>query len=250
MNDTLCFDLKEFESICKNLKIPGFCSAVTELRDDPASWELSQMQWIMTALRHELTLRAEKALKRRLKEAQFKHQEAVVSNIDFSPTRGLKKSQIMAMMNGDWIRAKQNCVITGKAGVGKTWVASALGSAACRVGLKVKFIRMPFLLDNFKAAAAMGCGLQKLVLDYEKFDLLILDDWGYGKMDATSRRSMMELVEARERTGSILITSILPIKDWAQYVDDPTFSDAINDRFLSNVIRIELCGPSRRTGVD
>ena len=213
MNDTLCFDLKEFESICKKLKIPGFCSAVTELRDDPASWELSQMQWIMT-------------------------------------TRGLKKSQIMAMMNGDWIRAKQNCVITGKAGVGKTWVASALGSAACRVGLKVKFIRMPFLLDNFKAAATIGCGLQKLVLDYEKFDLLILDDWGYGKMDATSRRSMMELVEARERTGSILITSILPIRDWAQYVDDPTFSDAINDRFLSNVIRIELCGPSRRTGVD
>lgn len=90
MNDTLCFDLKEFESICKNLKIPGFCSAVTELRDDPASWELSQMQWIMTALRHELTLRAKKPSKEDLKRLNLSIRRPLSQTSTLAQPGGLK----------------------------------------------------------------------------------------------------------------------------------------------------------------
>ena len=90
--------------------------------------------------------------------------------------------------------------------------------------------------NRFKAVATLTNDFYKIVRQYDKYDLLILDDWGYGKLDASSRKGLMELFEARELSKSVLITSILPIKEWAGYIDDPTFSDAIMDRFLGRVI--------------
>lgn len=248
MNNNFTFDPEELSELCKKLRLRGFGEAVSELRSDPAACGLSQIEWVMTALRTEEALRSENALQRRLKNAQLKHKDATVANIDFAPGRGLKKSQLMNLVNGDWVEYGQNCLITGKTGVGKTWIASALGNACCGLGYKVKFIRFPYLIDDFRAAASTG-GIEKLVRSLDKFDLLILDDWGYGKMETSSRRGMMELVESREKRKSILITSIIPVKEWARYIDDPTFADAINDRFLSKVIRLDLTGPSMRTGV-
>lgn len=250
MNNNMDFDLAELKTICKKIRAPGIVEAVEALMSDPAAFDLPPTAWVMSALRNEITQREERALTRRLKEAKLKHKDASPANIDYSPVRGLKKSAISNMMSGDWVRNHLNCVISGKSGVGKTYLACALGSSCCRVGLKVKFLRMPLLMDEFKAVAALTTGVNKIVRQYDKYDLLILDDWGYGKLDASSRKGLMELFEARELSKSVLITSILPIKEWAGYIDDPTFSDAIMDRFLGRVIRIEMLGPSIRTGVN
>lgn len=217
---------------------------------DPAAFDLPPTAWVMCALRNEITQREERALTRRLKEATLKHKDASPANSDYSPVRGLKKSAINNMMSGEWVRNHLDCVIIGKSGVEKTYLACALGASCCRVGLKAKFLRMPLLMDEFKAVATLATRFNKIVRQYDKYDLLILDDWGYGKLDASSRKGLMELFEAGELSKSVLITSILPIKEWARHIDDPTFSDAIMDRFLCRVIRIEMLGPSIRTGVN
>lgn len=243
------FDPIEMAQYCKDLRIPAFKKAIDELRKNPEASSLSPVEWIMKGLREENSSRKEKSLKRRIKDANLKYSNAVYTNIIYNPERKLNKGQIASLITCDWLRSSQNCLITGKSGAGKSWLASALGNAACCAGFKVKWVRFPFLLEQFKGDIRSGASYYATIRYYTKYDLLIIDDWGYGQIDAQMRTALMELFEKREGSKSTLMTTVLPIKDWAAYLNDPTFSNAITDRFLGKVIRIEISGRSLRTGV-
>lgn len=135
--------------------------------------------------------------------------------------------------------------VVGLSGVGKTWLACALAQAACRDGITVLYKRMPRLFDELELAHGDG-RFPRLFKNLTKTQLLILDDWGPDRLDASQRRDLMEIVEDRYEVGSTLITSQLPIDTWHDVIGEPTFADAILDRLVHNAYRIQLDGQSMR----
>ena len=133
----------------------------------------------------------------------------------------------------------------GPCGVGKTWLACALAQAACRDGITVLYKRMPRLFDELELAHGDG-RFPRLFKNLTKTQLLILDDWGPDRLDASQRRDLMEIAKDRYDAGSTLITSQLPIDAWHDVIGEPTFADAILDRLVHNAYRIELDGQSMR----
>jgi DNA replication protein DnaC len=140
-------------------------------------------------------------------------------------------------------------MITGPCGVGKTWLACALGQRACRDNLTVIYQRLPRLFADLELAHGDG-RFPRLFRSLVKADLLVLDDWGPDRLTAGQRRDLMEIVEDRHGRGSILITSQLPVTAWHDVIDEPTFADAILDRLVHNAYRLELDGHSMRRSTD
>jgi DNA replication protein DnaC len=129
--------------------------------------------------------------------------------------------------------------------VGKTWLACALAQSACRDGITVLYKRMPRLFDELELGHGDG-RFPRVFKALTKTQLLILDDWGPDRLDASQRRDLTEIVEDRYEAGSTLITSQLPIDAWHDVIGEPTFADAILDRLVHNAYRVELDGQSMR----
>ena len=159
--------------------------------------------------------------------------------------RGLDRGLFLKLAGCDWIRTRHNLLITGPCGVGKSWLACALGHKACRDDLSVLYHRVPRLFAAL--ALARGDGrYAKLLRSLARVNLLVLDDWGPEPLAAQQRRDLLEIVEDRYDAGSILITSQLPVDRWYDIIGDPTLADAVLDRVVHNAYRIELTGDSLR----
>ena len=151
----------------------------------------------------------------------------------------------MRLASCDWIREHRHCLITGPCGVGKSWLACALGDKACRENLSVLYQRSSRLFAAL--ALARGDGrYARLMRQLTRVDLLILDDWGPEPLTAEQRRDLLEIVDDRYDRGSLIITSQVPIERWYETVGDPTLADAILDRLVHSAYRIELKGESLR----
>ena len=149
------------------------------------------------------------------------------------------------LVEGEWISAHDNLVLVGPTGVGKSWLASALGHKACRDNRSVIYQRAPRLFEDL--ALARGDGRHPRILrNLGRADLLILDDWGLEPLDAVARHDLLEILEERYGRRSTVITSQLPIDRWHEIIGDPTYADAILDRLIHNAHRIELAGESLR----
>ncbi|GHV27931.1 transposase [Clostridia bacterium] len=182
---------------------------------------------------------------RLLKEAKLRFPAACLEDIDYAPARNLDQSLIARLSDMAWISEHRNLFITGACGLGKTWIASAFGAAACRQGKRVLTHRMSRLLDKL-STARIDKTWGKLLITLKKPDLLVLDDFGLDRLDAVHCRDLLEIVEDRYNSGSILITTQLPVSEWHGVFEDPTIADATLDRLVHNSYRIELRGPSMR----
>jgi DNA replication protein DnaC len=145
----------------------------------------------------------------------------------------------------DWIRARHNLLITGPCGLGKSWLACALGHKACREDLSVAYHRVPRLFAALALARGVG-RYSRALRALARVDLLILDDWGPETLDAEQRRDLLEIVEDRHETRSIILTSQIPVDRWYDMIGDPAIADAILDRLVHSAYRIELQGESLR----
>jgi DNA replication protein DnaC len=188
--------------------------------------------------------RENRRLTRLLRAAKLKV-NACPEDIDYAAHRGLDREVINNLLTCDWIEKSLNTIITGPTGVGKTWLACALGQQAARKGHSVLYKRLSRLLEELDIAYGDGT-LVKLRAKLAKVQLLILDDWALATLTARGRHELLELIDDRIRTGSILITSQLPIEKWHEYIGEPTVADAILDRVVHRSHRIELRGESLR----
>ena len=188
--------------------------------------------------------------RRLIKAANLREPTANLANIDYDPVRKIKKADIARLSNCEWIQSGANLIITGATGVGKTYLLSAFGRAACIQSIKVRCYRVPRLLTDLAISRGDG-SYNKLMQNLIKPELLILDDFGIKQLDLTMTQDMLEVVEERHHAGrSIAISAQLPVKDWPTVFKDPTITDAILDRLVRNAYRIDLKGPSRRPTVE
>lgn len=180
-----------------------------------------------------------------LRQAKLKDVTASIENIDYQPSRGLKREQVTSLAECDWVNRNRHMIFIGATGVGKTFTACAFGHQAIRKGYKVIYRRLPRLLEELEIAYADG-SLPKLRLRLSKFKVLILDDWAVNPLSARHRRDLLELIEDKTGTGSIIITSQLPISEWHEWIGEPTIADAVLDRLIHRAHKIELRGDSMR----
>ncbi len=226
------------------LGLHGMAKGLKALEQTSDSRTLEHAEWLGLLLEHEVTLRRHRRFEARAKAARLRH-NASVEDVDYRAARGLDRALFLKLIACDWIREKRNLLIIGPCGVGKSWLACALGHKACREDFSVLYHRVPRLFAAL--ALARGDGrYAKLLRALARVDLLVLDDWGPEQFNADQRRDLLEIVEDRYDARSILITSQLPVDRWYEIIGNPTLADAILDRIVHNAYRIELSGDSMR----
>jgi DNA replication protein DnaC len=181
---------------------------------------------------------------KRLKAAKLRDQ-ACLENIDFRGNRGVDKRLVAQLADGVWIKEHLNVLITGKTGVGKTYLSCALAQKACRLDHTVLYFRAPRFFQELTIARLKGT-YQSLLNRIKKFELLVLDDFALVPITEEQCRDMLEVADDRTGTGSFIISSQLPVKDWYQTFANATLADAILDRVVHGSYRLELTGPTRR----
>ncbi len=226
------------------LGLHGMAKAFDELAANGQADGLDRLEWLTLLLDREASLRQDKRFTSRLRAARLR-QQAAVEDVDYRSPRGLDRALFQKLAEGDWIKGHDNLVLVGPTGVGKSWLAAALGRKACRDNQSVLYQRVPRLFEDL--ALGRGDGRHpRLLKSLGRADLLILDDWGLEPLDAGARHDLLEILEERYGRRSTMITSQLPVDRWHDIIGDPTYADAILDRLIHNAHRIELSGESLR----
>ena len=176
--------------------------------------------------------------------ARFRY-KASVENIHYHADRSIDRNQIMRLADCSFIGRYENLLITGSTGIGKSYVASAIGHQACIMGYRVLYASTPKLFAKLKMAKADGSYIKEIA-KVERQQLLILDDFGIQPFDAQNRAALMEIIEDRHGKTSLIITSQLPVSKWYEVIGEKTIADAILDRIVHDAHRIELKGESMR----
>lgn len=222
----------------------GMARAFSELMTSGDAATLPLAEGLGLLLDRESSYRNDKRLASRLRYAKLRHQ-AAVEDVDYRIPRSLDRLLFQKLIAGDWIDAHDNLIFTGETGLGKSWLACALGHKACRDNRSVLYARIPKLFDEL--ALARGDGRHaRLLRTLTRVDLLILDDWGLQPLEAQARHDLLEIVEERYGRRSTIVTSQPPVDRWHDLIGDHTYADAILDRLIHNAHRIELAGESIR----
>jgi len=179
------------------------------------------------------------------KLSKIKNKQACLEEIDYNPKRQLNKVQMLSFATMDFIRAKQNIIITGKSGSGKSFTAQAIGNRAIIEGFTVYYIRTSTLLEDIRIARIDGT-YTNLLKKFTKYKLLIIDDFGIAPISTDDTTNLFEIIEARNESSSTIITSQLPVKDWYEYLNNNTAADAFLDRIANSSHRVEIEGDSMR----
>jgi len=188
--------------------------------------------------------RQNRRIDRQLLYARFRY-KASVEEIHYHADRSIDRNQVMRLADCTFIDRNENLLITGSTGIGKSYVASAIGHQACILGYKVFYASTPKLFAKLKMAKADG-SYMKEVTRIERQQLLILDDFGIQPFDAQNRAALMEIIEDRHGKTSLIITSQLPVSKWHEVIGEKTIADAILDRIVHDAHRLELTGESMR----
>lgn len=228
-----------------DLKYKGFKEAYLRQIEDINYHNLTFEDRLYNLLDSEYIFLQNKRITMNTRLSRIKDKQAAIEELDYSAKRNLNKTQILAFVTMNFLRAKQNIIITGKTGTGKSYLAQALGNRAIQDGFTVYYIRTATLLEDIKVARIDG-SYTNLIKKFARYKLLILDDFGVTPISIDDTTNLFEIIEARSESSSTIITSQLPVKEWYEYLNNNTVADAILDRVSSSSHRVELEGLSMR----
>jgi len=237
MNETILQKMKQ-------MKLHGMAAAFKTSLEDGGKVSLTADEMISFLVESEWDDRNNRRIARRIRTARFRY-KANIEQIDFHIDRNLEKNLMNRLAECSFIQKSENILITGSTGIGKSYIASALGNQACMLGYKVIYTSTSKLFAMLKMARADG-SYMKETARIEKMDLLILDDFGMQPMDAHNRAALIEIIEDRHGKRSTIIAAQIPVAQWHDVIGEKTVADAVLDRIVHNAYRIEMVGESLR----
>ncbi len=238
MSDNVLTDLRR-------LSLGPMAEALQHQMQQPGTYDdLAFTERLSLLVDHELQCRHQRRQQRLIRAAGFR-MAATLNDVHYGNARNLERRQIAELGQCDWIGRNQNLLVTGPCGSGKTYLACAIGHAACLLDHTVRYLRMPTLLQLFGQARATGEFL-RVMQRLGTVELIIIDDFGLRPLEAVDRHDLLELMDQRYARASIAIVSQLPVAQWHAAIGDATLADAILDRVVHNAHRIELKGESMR----
>lgn len=227
-----------------HMKLHGMLRSYQTMIDSNQHHDMTHDELINILIQSEWEERENKKISRHLRLAKFRY-GASIEEINFTANRGLDKTRVMRLADTNFIAKKENILITGATGVGKSFLASALGHQACQSGYKTLYFNTQKLFTRLKMLKADGSYTRE-ISKIEKYDLLILDDFGLAALDNVARMFLLEIIEDRHGRKSTIISSQLPVSKWYEVIGESTVADAILDRMVHTAHRIELKGESLR----
>jgi len=232
----------------KLLKLTGMLRALLEQESIPDIRSMPFEERLGLMVDRELTERDNRRMQTRLRMAKFK-QNAALEDIDFKTARGLDRSLIMKLAGCEWVKEHLNVLITGATGLGKTYLACALAHKACREGYSSYYVKLTRLFQELDMGRADG-RYAKMMRQFAKVDVMIMDEWGLAVMTDQHRRDLLEILDDRYNMRSTIIVCQLPIAHWHEAIGDPTLADAILDRVVHNAYKIDLSGKTMRNDLE
>lgn len=223
------------------LRLPAFRAGLEEQLHNPQYTDLAFEERLAILVDLEITRRSDRRLERRIKAANLPF-SASTEDLDLSAARGLDRRFILELAQGDWISRHLNLFVLGPTGVGKSFLASALGQSACRMGFSTRYFRTARLLHLFSQPQTA----QELIAELAETDLLILDDWLRDPPSLDQAKNLLEILDDRFGHSSTLVISQIPVPEWYPCFPNPTVADAILDRLIHNAYRLNLEGESQR----
>ena len=228
----------------KQMKFYGMHNAFTTAIETGKVDHYTLDQFIAQLIEAEWDDRQNRKIERSIKNARFRY-KASIEKVVYNQERNLNQNKLLRLAQGDFIKSGENIMITGSTGVGKSYLATAIGYQCCIEGYRVMYSNTTRLFAKLKMAKADGSYLKELA-KIERHHLLILDDFGLQPMDNQNRLAFLEIMEDRTGKGSVIITSQLPVDRWYDIMGEKTIADAIMDRLVHQSHRIELKGESMR----
>jgi len=227
-----------------DMGLAGMATALREQLEQVQYMDLSFEDRLGMLVDREADRRDSRRLATRLKAARLRH-PACVEDIDFRAPRGLDRSVILSLAQAQWVTHRQNVLITGATGCGKSFLACALAHAAIRQGNTALYVRVPRLLDDLVISRGDG-RYQRLLAQLQRTAVLVLDDFLLTPATVEQCRDLIEVIEDRAHLRSTVVASQLPVDAWHSAMTDPTLAEAVLDRLLHQAHRIALKGASRR----
>jgi DNA replication protein DnaC len=230
----------------RSLKLTGFADTLQQQHEQADCLNLSFDERLALLVEREVYARSDRKRARLLQQAQLKYPSATLKDASFEGIRGLDRPALMGLALSTWIERGETVTLAGATGLGKTWLACALAQYACRQGRSALYLRVPRLAEELRILHGAG-SFRRWLQQLSKIDVLVLDDWGIGNLDAATRADLLEVIDDRVGLRATIIAHQLPIEHWHAWLGDPTVADAILDRLLQSCRRFSLDGESRRT---
>ena len=228
----------------KQMKLYGIHSSFKTAIETGKSDNYTLDQFVSMIIDAEWDDKNNRKIARSIKNAKF-HYKASVESIVYDESRNIDQTKLLRLAECDFIDKNENILITGSTGVGKSYIATALGYQACIEGYRVMYYNTTKLFSKLKMAKADGSYLKELS-KIERQNLLILDDFGLQPLDSQNRIALLEMIEDRNNKGSVIVTSQVPVQSWYDTIGEKTIADAILDRLIHGANRIDLKGESMR----
>lgn len=228
----------------KQMKLYGMAQAFEATLEAGQSKDWTIDELLAHLIDTEWEDKSDRKINRAIRLAKFRY-AATMAQIDYTKKRTLDKNKLRRFADCNWIKKKQNILLTGPTGVGKSYLACALGHQACTQEFKARYFNTSKLIAFLKKGKADGT-YQYKIDNLARQDVLIIDDFGLEPIDDTFRLMLLEIIEDRYQRGSTVITTQYPTKNWHQIIKDPTISDAICDRLIHNAHKIKIEGDSMR----
>ncbi len=235
--------MNEIVTKMKQMRLLGMAKAFHLTLESGKNEKFTPDEMVTHLVDSEWDERYNRKLDRTVHAARFRY-KASVEQISFDDNR-VDKNQVLRLADCEFIKRKENIIITGSTGIGKSFLASALGHQACALGYRVLYQHSTKLFARMKIAKADGSYLRELA-KIERQHILLIDDFGIQPLDAQSRSALMEIIEDRHVKASTIITSQIPVSKWHEIIGEQTIADAILDRIVHDAHRVEMKGESLR----